>query len=242
MADVTVVCATHGRAGRVTAFEAFGDDLLLSVAESQVGAYRDAYPYAQIDPHPDDVVGLPAKKNWLHDRFGDVFIVDDDATQMIDMQDSTRVPPAKARALIGQVADMAEQMGAYLFGFGDDGNPLHYQPAQPYRLTGVFAGGKFGLLAGSGLWWPNDPKYGLIEDVWMSALNAHVHRKCVRDVRHVLPTIAAWKGVPQPGGLGNVRTRAANREVGEFLKASFGDAIELNDFAVYNWNLRVPWA
>jgi hypothetical protein len=84
MADVTIVCPTHGRAGEVTAFKTFGPDLLLCVAESQLPFYREAYPDGRFDVHPDSVKGLIAKVKWMHAKYGGYFRVDDDASPMID--------------------------------------------------------------------------------------------------------------------------------------------------------------
>jgi hypothetical protein len=237
--EVTIVCPTHGRPGQVHAYKTFGPDLLLSVADSQVPAYRDAYPDARIDPHPDTIIGLPAKKQMLLDKFGAVFWVDDDAGQMIDHTDSTKVDPAKARDLVQRTADTAAQMGAFLFGFSMEPNPLYYKPHAPFALTGMMGGGKFGVLPGSKLWYPDDPHVGFWEDLWMGALNAFHHRFMLCDLRYCIPT-----SVGQGGGLANMRTDATLwAQVGK-MTSLFGDAIVLKDkqdVQLYPWRLKVLW-
>jgi hypothetical protein len=241
MADVQIVCPTHGRAGEVLAFRTFGPDLLLSVAESQVPAYRAAYPDARIDPHSDEIKGLPAKKQMLAEKFGDVFWVDDDAIEMIDHTlDCAKVEPRKACALVHRLADQCEQMGLFMFGFSLETKPLYYSGHQPFALTGMIGGGKFGILAGSKMFYPDDPALGMWEDLWMSGLNAFHHRALIRDERYAIPT-----AVGQSGGLANVRTHRSLWQQVEKMQAAFGkQAIVLKDASdvqLYPWRLKIPW-
>lgn len=239
--ELTIVCPTHGRAGQVKAFEAFGEDLLLSVAESQVAEYRAAYPDARIDPHPDTVVGICQKKNWLHKKYGSVFMIDDDAKPMIDLMGVTthKVDPATAVDVIWRLADQADQMGAKFYGFAEEPNPLHFSPMHPFRVTGPIAGGKVGWHASDDLWWPDEVEFSVAEDVWMSALNAYAHRYCLIDMRYCIPT-----QVGQLGGLSKFRTDSAIWRAADRLKDAFGDAITIktkSETALYPWRLKVPW-
>jgi hypothetical protein len=238
MSEVTIVCPTHGRAGEVTAFAIFGEELLLCVAESQAPAYREAHPQARLDVHPDSVVGLGPKMTWMYEKYGAMFRVDDDAHRMIDHTDSTRVEPAKAVGVVQRLADQAEQVGAYLFGLTSDENPMHFSPQSPFRVTGLVDGGKLGLLPGSQLWWPEDIAFA--DDFWVSMLNAYHHRFCLVDERYCIAT-----RVGQQGGLASVRTQDAIWTKAQFLRDSFGDACELKDKGdvtfTYPWRGRVPW-
>jgi hypothetical protein len=238
VADLTIVCPTHGRAGEVTAFECFGPDLLLCVAESQAPLYREAYPDARLDVHPDSVKGLGPKMTWMAAKYGAFFRIDDDGRQMIDHTDGSRVPPERAVELARRLADTAEAMGAYLFGMTSEVRPLYFNPQTPLRMTGVIDGGKSGFLPGSKLWWPDD--VGFADDFWISALNAYHHRFCLIDDRLCIPT-----QVGQKGGLAAIRTERAIWAKAEVLKAAFGDAVVLKDKAdagfTYPWRLKVPW-
>jgi hypothetical protein len=239
MTEVTIVCPTRGRAGEVSAFRTFGNEMLLSVSESEVDAYRAAYPDARIDPHSDDLIGLPAKKQMLLEKFGGVFWVDDDALPMIDMTTSQKVDPPVACDLVQRTADTAEQMGAFLFGFNHDEIPMHFQPQRPFQLTGMMGGGKFGVLPGSKLWYPPDPRVGFWEDLWLGALNAYEHRFCFCDLRYTIPT-----SVGQVGGLSNLRSDRTLWEQADVMVSCFGDAVKLKDKAdvtLYPWRLKVPW-
>jgi hypothetical protein len=238
--DLTIVCPSHGRAGSVTAFRTFGEDLMLCVAESQLEAYRAAHPNARFDVHPDSVVGLGPKVKWMYAKYGSYFRVDDDADFMINhAAGGEKVRDGRvARALVHRLADMAQQMGAYQFGFSELARPMYYSGHRPFLLTAEIEGGKCGFLAGSKIWWPDD--VGFIDDIWACGLNAYHHRFAVKDMRYAIPTV-----VGQKGGLANFRTKKAVWEKAEVLRQAFGDAIELQDKETfddtYPWNLRYPW-
>ena len=72
-----VVIPSAGRADRVKAVRAINADVLC-VPESEANAYRRRNYGVDLVTHPDSVRGLPAKRQWIADRFGDVFMVDDD--------------------------------------------------------------------------------------------------------------------------------------------------------------------
>jgi hypothetical protein len=240
VAQVTIVCPTHGRAGEVTAFKTFGPQLLLCVAESQAPLYKEAYPDCNLDVHPDSVKGLGPKVRWMQEKYGSYFRVDDDADYMIDhTAGGEKVKDWKlAQALVHRLADQAEQMGAFMFGFTELARPVYYSGHQPFKVAGEIEGGKCGFLKGHSIWWPEDCSF--IDDIWACGLNAFHHRYCLIDMRYAIPTI-----VGQKGGLAAYRTRSKVWEKAEVLRAAFGDAIKLqnrNDFDdVYPWNLRVPW-
>jgi hypothetical protein len=240
MPDVQIVCPSHGRAGEVTAFRTFGPDLLLCVAQSQLPAYREAYPEGRFDVHPDSVKGLGPKVTWMREKYGDCFFrVDDDADYMIDQMASEKITdPRKARALVYRLADQAEQMGCFLYGFTELARPVYYSGHQPFKLSGLIEGGKIGFLPGSRLWWPDELPW--LEDAWLAALNAHYHRFCLIDMRYCLPTL-----VGQKGGLAAHRTVKRVFEMGDYLRNAFGSAIEMIPVekwdGSYPYRLRIPW-
>lgn len=234
-----IACPTHGRAGEVTTFKTFGDDLLLVVAESQLEAYKDAHPHARFDVHPDSVKGLGPKVRWMLDKYGPMFRVDDDADYIIDHADGSKVTrPQIARDLVYRLADMAEDMGCFLYGFTELAKPLYFSGHRPYKLSGLIEGGKIGFIPGSKLWWPEDQPW--LEDAWLAALNAYHHRFCLIDQRYCLPTL-----VGQKGGLANARTMRRVWKMGEFLQTQFGDAIEMIPAdkwdGSYPYRLKIPW-
>lgn len=240
MTEPVIVCPTHGRAGEVTAFRTFGPNLLLCVSESQAPRYREAYPEARLDVHPDSIKGLGPKVKWMIEKYGGYFRVDDDADYMIDHTAGGEKirDHAKARDLVYRLADQAEQMGLFMYGFTELARPVYYSGHQPFRLTGLIEGGKCGFLPGSRIWWPDNIDF--IDDFWASAINAFHHRACLIDMRYAIPT-----KVGQKGGLASFRTDKRIWEMADFLKASFGPAVDLSERATfddtYPWRLKVPW-
>src|SRR3954469_4218589 len=79
---LTVVIPSAGRADRVRAAKAIAADVLC-VPDSEVDAYRRRGYGVEVVPHPDTVRGLAAKRQWIADRFGDVFMVDDDVRAFV---------------------------------------------------------------------------------------------------------------------------------------------------------------
>lgn len=68
--SLNIVIPTYKRPERVIS-KALVTDPILCVAESEEGVYREHNPECEIVTHPDSVKGLPAKRNWMVQRFGD---------------------------------------------------------------------------------------------------------------------------------------------------------------------------
>lgn len=225
MDDLKIVVPTHGRAGRVDTL-GLVPEAILCVAESQAAAYRAAYPKAAIDVHPDSVVGLAAKRNWMYERYGSMFTMDDDMLKMLDVSrqpgDPVEVPRERVVPVIHRTAENCHELGAYVFGFNQMPNPMRFSPQQPFALTGLVIGGATGLLAGSGLWWHPEC---LQDDFWLMLLNAHFHRKVWIDLRYCITMRPL--GI-NPGGQGHQRT-VARQQVGmRILQRAFGSAVSVN--------------
>jgi hypothetical protein len=200
---------------------------VLCVPEPQAADYRAAHPGAEVVTHPDSVVGLSLKRQWVYEKFGDVFMLDDDVPALIrtyGLAPSTRgrLSPDEARAAIEATAETARALGAYLFGFAATGDQRTYSPQAPFRLTGYCNGCALGLLAGSKLWF--HPEAVAVEDFWVSGLNAHHHRFAFFDTRFAAIQKATFAN---PGGLAEHRTPATEEADYKFLRRMFGDAVRL---------------
>jgi hypothetical protein len=206
MSDPAIVCPTHGRAGRVKVFRVL-PEIPLCVAESQAPLYEQAHPDSELIVHPDSVKGMAPKRQWLMERFGEVFMIDDDVTAMVDLGADPGQPakvedPGKARDVIFRLFDQARQMGVYLLGFAPHADPTMYRPQNPFHLTGFVSGYALGLRAGGELWFPDDQRM-ITDDLYVSALNAHHHRFCLVDMRYAFHSPGTWEN---PGGMSLHRT------------------------------------
>ena len=72
-----IVIPSHKRHDRVFAKKLVNDPIIC-VAESQADLYQQFNPECEIVTHPDDVIGLIPKRNWMAKHFGELFMLDDD--------------------------------------------------------------------------------------------------------------------------------------------------------------------
>lgn len=81
MKDVKIVIPSHKRWSRVlTTSAVYG--AALCVEESQADLYRKCNPGIEIITHPDSVLGLTRKRDWMIRNIGDVFMLDDDISHL----------------------------------------------------------------------------------------------------------------------------------------------------------------
>jgi hypothetical protein len=244
-----IVCPSAGRAGRVKVFRLL-PDIPLCVPAREEEAYRRAYPDAQLLVHPDDLVGLSPKRQWLLDRYGDVFWLDDDVTVMSDLTKGAgeaggRVEdPATVRGLIMRLFDQAEQMGAYLVAFASFASPEASRPQKPFHLTGFAAGRAFGVRSGGGLVFPN--RVLITDDLYISALNAHRNRFMLRDERYAFMAPGTWTNA---GGMNAHRSWERMIENNRLMVDLFGEDVIVKKTGTFKAKikhdaqlaLKVPW-
>ncbi len=221
--EVKIVIPSHGRADRVTTIRSVSDPILC-VAESQVESYRE-HNDCEIVVHPDDVVGLNAKRDWICAHFGDVMMLDDDITFLQRQYEipATCANPVECREIIQATAYTASQLGVYVFGFATVSNPTYYRGSDPFRLTGFCNGCGFGLLKGSKVKFTHR-RYPLVavEDFYASLLNAYYHRMAFFDMRFAFHQTKTFRNV---GGQALFRTSETEKESEVALKWLFGNAV-----------------
>lgn len=223
--EVQIVIPSHKRAGNVITSKLL-PFASVCVPESQVSEYYRADPNTHYIGHPDSVVGLTRKRQWIYETLGDVFMLDDDITACrrlyTEPGEPTDLNELEIAELIDRTAWSARKAGAYLFGFNNRPNPTMYNPLQPIQLTGYVTGCATGLLAGSKLWYNPDIKCN--EDYWISLLNAYHHRVIWRDNRFAFIQKDTFTA---KGGLAEFRNVEAEKADFELLKKCFGEAVEL---------------
>ena len=148
------IILSHRRAGTVRTHRHVAC-CRLAVAEWQAEAYAAKHPQLPQIVHPDRVVGLPAKRQWLLERQGDQMQLDDDCIGIFRIYrrkgswKKGMLGPERAYELIQQTGETARSLGAFLFGFDSHAHPLTYDALRPFRFGGYSPGGAIGLLAGS---------------------------------------------------------------------------------------------
>lgn len=221
--EIEIVIVSHKRAGRVTTTGAVAG-CLICVPESQYAEYCVYHDQAQLVVHPDSVIGLPAKRQWILEKFGDVFMLDDDLKEMRAVHREAgvaqKVDRQLARAIIQQTADCARQAGVHLFGFNQSCIPTAYSGFKPISMSGFLIEGWIGFLGGGKLFYPKELR--LCGDFWISCLNAYYHRKIWRDNRFSFMATDTFKNL---GGQSEFRNIAAEKEAYEYLLRHFGSEV-----------------
>ncbi len=224
--ELKIIIVSHKRPDRVITTRAVAG-CAICVPESQAADYTRHNPGVEIIAHPDSVVGLPAKRQWILENFSDVFMLDDDLKEMRAVHrpagEKQKVDPETARQIILATAQAARNAGAYLFGFNQSVIPAAYNGLQPISLTGYMIEGWIGVLSGSKLFYPRDMR--LCGDFWISCLNAYYHRICYKDLRFsFVPTNTFCN----QGGQSEFRNIDAEKQAYEFLVEHFGgDVVQL---------------
>lgn len=224
--EIKIVIPSHKRAQAVSTTKVV-PNAILCVPESQGPEYRKYNLDVEILTHPDDIIGLAAKRTWIYAKCGDVMMLDDDLTRMVrlyvepnSLQQST-MKPKEVYARIQSTALTAREMGAFLFGFATDADGRNFKPQRPFRLTGLCNGSSFGLLKGSKIFFHKDCI--AVEDYFGSLVNAYYHRYAFFDLRF---GFAQKKTFKNAGGQSEFRSIKSEEQDFKFLKRMFGPAVE----------------
>ena len=228
-----IVCPSRGRAGRVITQHAI-ENLILVVSESQEAAYRKAHPELEIEVHPEEleVPGpLPRTMQWMIERFGDHFTIDDDIKWMLACsrgkgEGNGRMTAEDAYAAVLNTHQMAEELGAYLYGFSLYSDVRNYFGLKPFRFTGMVWNCGMGLRASApGFRLHYTPEINTHEDYWICLLNMHYHRFMLCN------EMFAFMGATfnNTGGAALYRTVEYEKEAYERLREWFGEVVQLKE-------------
>jgi len=254
--EVPIVILSHKRAGRVTTHEHV-KGAKVCVPEGQAEDYARFHAPETLLVHPDTVVGLCAKRQWVCERCGDVMMLDDDSNGLYRLyrpRDATiyrarrtRCSPTRAAEIVQAVAETARRLGAFLFGFGAHCNPVTYYPGRPFSFGGYTPGGSVGVLAGSKLWWPEDCTLP-VDDWWVCLLNAYYHRYAYYDRRFAWSFAETYR---RQGGMAEFRHQGAEEEATAYLIRHFGGEVVVHkwtptsvtrrEFNTSPRRIQLPW-
>lgn len=222
-----IVIPSHKRADRVLTSKLLKNPIIC-VPESQLGEYREYNPDAEIVTHPDSVVGLIPKRNWMVRHFGDIFMLDDDIQKVFvnyrsqdDIENSFK-DPDKVEKVIYNLYDIAKMVGVHLFGFSNLTGPVQYDEFDFLSLRKSITGCSYGMISNDCLRWNEEMK--VKEDMWISCLAKYYDRKILVDLRY---TFAQKSTMVNQGGLSGIRSQETEDQSILELKKNFGSAVSM---------------
>jgi hypothetical protein len=224
--EIKIVIPSHKRWDRVRTARIV-PGAIICVPQSQEAEYRRHNPGSEILPHPDDIIGLAPKRNWICQKLGDVMMLDDDLTRFSRLYleanslQCSRVSPEETVRIINHTAYTAKQLGAFVFGFSSVADARNFKPQKPFRLSGYCNGSSFGLLKGSKVFFHKDAI--AVEDYFASLINAYYHRYAFFDLRFGFVQQKTFKNL---GGQAEFRSKKSEEQDYKFLRQMFGDVVQ----------------
>lgn len=224
---VKCMIISHKRADNVKSIKSFAN-ACICVEESQKEEYQANYPGVEIVTHPDSVIGLAMKYQWMYDNYKNIAIIADDIdnlrrTYLLDTKGKKDIiDKDTAYDIIQATAQTCKNMGVYLGAFSKESNPLTYSGHEPIKITGLASGGVLILLEG----WKRfklSPRCVSGLDYYMSGLNAHYNRTLFIDQR--FGVVCKEGTFISKGGMAEHRSIETERKDMDFLKEMFGEAI-----------------
>lgn len=208
-------------------------NVIVCIPESQLGDYVQHHPDVHFVTHPDSVVGIAAKRQWIYEKWRDVYMADDDIIAMkrnytinglgVHEDIPTELTPEEAYETIQHLADVARQAGIKLFGFNHAGNPKYYKPQDPFSINKVLVGASLGMFWDNRIKFPDEDAGRTCEDHYVTLLNAYYNRMNLVDNRYSMVYVPVDKNT---GGMGTQRTVEREKAAYELLKAKFGKAVQ----------------
>lgn len=224
--SLPIVIPSHKRHDKVFAKKLVLNPIIC-VAESQADLYRQYNPDCEIVTHPDDVIGLIPKRNWMAKHFGELFMIDDDVHAVKNLVVEKGEPgvirdPEKVTGIINSLYELACMLDVHLFGFTSRISPVMYDESCFYSLSKMITGCSYGVRYNKNVWWNEEIK--LKEDFWISCYMKYKERRILTDLRYNFSQKSTFVNA---GGLAAFRNQEEERRSILFIKKNFGDSIQL---------------
>lgn len=224
--SVPIVIPSHKRHDRVMSKKLVLNPIIC-VEESQKEIYQRFNPECEIVTHPDDVVGLIPKRNWMAKHFGDLFMLDDDVTLLKRLyvekgESAAERDPARITKIINDLYDLACDLDISLFGFGNKTTPMMFDEFSWYSLSNTITGCSYGVRKNENVWWNEELK--LKEDFWISCWMKFNERRILTDQRYSFTQQGTFAS---SGGLASIRNQAEEQRCILLMRKYFGETIQL---------------
>ena len=202
-------------------------DPIICVAKSQEAIYNEYNPDCEIVCHPDDVVGLIPKRNWMAKHFGELFMFDDDVhvckSLVVEKGESAVIrDPVKITGIVNNLYELACMLDVHVFGFTSRVTPVMYDETAYLSLQHMITGCAYGVRYNKNVWWNEELR--LKEDFWISCYMKFKERKILTDIRY---NFAQKNTFINSGGLAGIRNQEEERKSILFIRKNFGNCINL---------------
>ena len=221
-----IVIPSHKRWDRVVAKKLFPSPIIC-VAESQAEKYKYFNPECEIVTHPDDVVGLVPKRNWMARHFGDLFMVDDDVFQFKKLYNEKGEAcnikdPNEIQRIVEGLHELAEMLDVHCWGYTNRKSPIHFDEESYLAFHRQITGCSYGVRYNENVWWNEELK--LKEDFWISCYMKYKERRILTDARY---TFVQKDTFCNAGGLSEIRNHDEEKRAILFMRKMFGESIQL---------------
>lgn len=224
--SLRIVIPSHKRHDRVFA-KYLVEDPIICVAKSQVDLYKEFNPDCEIVAHPDDIIGLIPKRNWMAKHFKELFMLDDDVDACkrlySEKGETARVKsPKEITGIINNLYDIACLLDVHCFGFTSRISPVMYDETNWLCLDKMITGCSYGVRYNKNVWWNEELK--LKEDFWISCYMKYTERRVLTDLRYNFEQKSTFVNA---GGLSAIRNQEEEQRAILLIKKHFGDCIKL---------------
>jgi hypothetical protein len=222
---VKVVSPSMGRA-RSTKTQNIIDNVAFVVPNREADEYKESLPNNEIIGCPDSIKGIVATRQWMLEKWSNIFMADDDiyvvrrqfeVTQKVE---TNVTDPSFAWQLIQDLASITKQMGGFHFGFSNAREPVQFEAGKPIVHTKYINNSFMGFLEGHNLKY--DLTFDEAEDYYICCMNIYKNRFSVIDQRYVFKT---YQNFTADGGCSLYRTQESMVRNTERLRALFGAEI-----------------
>ena len=224
--SLKIVIPSHKRHDRVFSKKLVTDPIIC-VAKSQADIYREYNPECEIVCHPDSVVGLIPKRNWMAKHFGELFMLDDDVhackyLAAVPGEKTVIKDPKRVTKIIFELHELACLMDVHVFGFTSRISPMMYEEDAYLSLSKMITGCSYGVRYNKNVWWNEELR--LKEDFWISCYMKYKERRILTDLRY---SFSQKDTFVNAGGLSAFRNQDEERRCIMLIRKNFGESIRL---------------
>ncbi len=220
--DIAIIIPSKGRPETVPTMLGMFPTARYCISESEVDEY-EIKNKNNLLIHPDDLVGLTPKRQWILDNVDArvVFQSDDDIEKvlsLVGMRSRHISDPRAIMQIIVNTANIADGIGAKLYGYTVIANPMYSQDNKPFAFTSMIAG-CFGIIDHALSY---DQKLTTRQDVDMTLQGLAKFRVNLMDTRFCFK----GKDFDNRGGLQGVRTKENVERDTLYMKAKWGSHVK----------------